>query len=393
MDSQPKLIPITLNGDNYFYWTKAATAVLTSKGLWAHVSTKRMPPTPQMATGEDNPVEVENRNKKAADEYAQWKQLDSQALVLLQGSLDSTILQSFISNDTAMSLWESLKQTYGNLSNISRIFELKKKLFNLQQNGQPFNKIQGELSALWAELEEIRPTSTDAPTVMTRAQEDKVFSILLTLDPSFNDLIYHLLRQSSLPSYEEVCMMIKREEGGRNLFTGPLELAHFTKKPSFTLRDRKSFFCDHCKHSGHTKDRCWVSNPHLKPSRYKDTPRREAAMTAGHEPVPNESSINLTSAELKGLKHLLQTFNQDSGNITTSLSIVIDSGATTHMFRDASWFTNITTSNGVVSVANGKSVPILGHGTISLFDTKLTALYVPQFQTNLLSIPKLIAGY
>ncbi|XP_019058992.1 PREDICTED: uncharacterized protein LOC104821589 [Tarenaya hassleriana] len=256
------------------------------------------------------------RNQQSVLDFNKWKQEDSQALVILQGSLEPYLLQSFISHDTTKSLWESLQNVYGNLSNVSRIFELKKKLFHLQQNDQPFNKIQGEFSALWAELEEIRPTSIDPQIVMERAQEDKVFSILTTLNASFNDLIYYVLRQPKLPTFEEVCMMIKREEGGRNLFTGPHELAHYTTKPTannYAPRDRKSFYCEHCKRQGHTKDRCWVVNPHLKPSRYKDAPRRGSAMTAGHDTTSNDGTISLTTDEMRGLKQLLQSLNKETG--------------------------------------------------------------------------------
>ncbi|XP_010541190.1 PREDICTED: uncharacterized protein LOC104814715 [Tarenaya hassleriana] len=366
MDNPQKLIPIVLNGDNYFYWTKAATAALNSKGLWDHVVSQKGP-SPQVLAAEGETAEQTalRQQQTDADFNKKWKQADSQALVILQGSLEPHILQSFISNDTAKSLWESLQSVYGNLSNISRIFELKKQLFHLQQHDQPFNKIQGEFCALWAELEEIRPTSTDPKIVMERAQEDKVFSILLTLNASFNHLVYHLLRQIKLPTFEEVCMMVKREEGGHNLFAGPHELAHYTQKSHsapFPRRDRREFFCDHCRRNGHSKERCWVLNPHLKPPKFKDNSRKGTAMTAAHVPSPTENGISLTSEEMKGLKHLLQSLHKDTGNFTFHSDIVIDSGATTHMFKDANLFHTIFNGHGFVSVANGKNVSIKGYG-------------------------------
>ncbi|XP_019056267.1 PREDICTED: uncharacterized protein LOC109116022 [Tarenaya hassleriana] len=397
MDAQPKLIPITLKGDNYFYWTKAATAALTSRGLWEHISSDQPAFPPQeVAIEGETPEQIQlrlTRHQQAVLDFNKWKQQDSQALVILQGSLDPYILQSFISHGTTKSLWEALQRVYGNLSNVSRIFELKRKLFHLQQNDQPFNKIQGDFCALWAELEEIRPTSIDPHTIMERAQEDKVFSILSTLNASFNDLIYHVLRQDKLPPFEELCMMIKREEGGRNLFSGPHELAHYVHKPSAprsSSKERRNFYCEHCKRQGHTRDQCWILNPHMKPSRYKEPPRRGSAMTAGHDTMPTENNISLTNDELKGLKHLLQSINTDSGNFTRHSSIIIDSGATTHMFCDSSWFEHITPSHGVVSVANGKSVAIKGIGPIKLFNHELMALYIPDFHANLLSISKLV---
>ncbi|XP_010545023.1 PREDICTED: uncharacterized protein LOC104817501 [Tarenaya hassleriana] len=317
METTPKLIPITLTGENYFYWTKAAMAALNSRGLWEHISVEKKVSPPQEVAAEGETPEQEqqrlSRNRQVLSDFNKWKQEDSQALVILQGSLDVHLLQSFISHATAKSLWEALNKVYGNLSNVSRIFELKRKLFHLQQNDQPFNKIQGEFCAIWAELEEVRPTSLDPQTIMKRAEEDKVFSILSTLNASYNDMIYHVLRQNILPTFEELCMMIKREETGRNYFTGPHELAHYVSKhvsSTAPVRDRKTYYCDHCKRQGHSKERCWALNPHMKPARYKEGPRKGSAMTATNE---SDNSISLTSEELKGLKHLLQSINKDSG--------------------------------------------------------------------------------
>ncbi|XP_019057023.1 PREDICTED: uncharacterized protein LOC109116315 [Tarenaya hassleriana] len=394
MDTTTKLIPITLNGDNFFYWTKAATAALNSKGLWEHISIEKKSPPPQEVAAEGETQEQTHqrlaRNRQATLDFTKWKQEDSQALVILQGSLDPHLLPTFITHASAKSLWEALNKVYGNLSNVSRIFELKRKLSHLQQHDQPLNKVQGEFSALWAELEELRPTSTDPTIVIQRAEDDKVFSFLSTLNPLFNDSIYHVLRQTKLPTFEELCMLLKREEGGRNLFSNPPELAHLAHRPSTSLvpsKERKQYFCEHCKKSGHSMERCWVLHPHMKPTRYKENPRKGSAMSAQHE---SENMLGLTTDEMKGLKHLLQSLNKDTGNLSRSPSIILDSGATTHMFCDESLFESFSPSHGVVTVANGKNVPIKGIGKVKVFDRVISALYVPAFHANLLSVSKFI---
>ncbi|XP_010529066.1 PREDICTED: uncharacterized protein LOC104806043, partial [Tarenaya hassleriana] len=394
MDTALKPIPITLNGENYFYWSKAAKATLSSKGLWNHTIDDGFSSSHQVETQEGIPVQGLQTQQAAQKEKAKWHQEDQLALVLLQGSLDQNVLQSFIALDSTKALWDALKEVYGNLSNISRIYEIKKKLSLLQQQGRPFNKVQGEYTSLWNELEEIRPVTMDPKIVVERAEEDKVFGLLLALDASFNDLVYHLLRQSKLPPFSEVCMMIKREEGGRNLFSGSLEMAHFTKKPFSPLstpREKRSFLCDHCKKPGHTKERCWILNPHLKPSRYKDhPPTKGVAMSAGNTISSAGNTISFTQDEFK--QFVLAMKEKDTGNFSSILTphIVIDSGATTHMFKDKNLFYSIEKSYGVVTVANGKFVPIEGHGIVRMFGKEFSALYVPEFSTNLLSIPKLV---
>ncbi|KAM2064745.1 hypothetical protein ACFX16_028106 [Malus domestica] len=72
---------------------------------------------------------------------------------------------------------------------------------------------------------------------------------------------------------------------------------------------------------------------------------------------------------------------------------IIDSGATDHITNKSSYldkFQNMPKSTHV-SVANGKGEPILGKGKLKLLSDEIesTALYVPSFPFQLLSIGKI----
>lgn len=63
------------------------------------------------------------------------------------------------------------------------------------------------------------------PVVLKETREqNKVFGLLLTLNPTFNNLIKHLLRADKLPSLEDVCSQVQREQGSLGLFSGKGEL-------------------------------------------------------------------------------------------------------------------------------------------------------------------------
>ncbi|XP_019058217.1 PREDICTED: uncharacterized protein LOC109116728 [Tarenaya hassleriana] len=168
--------------------------------------------------------------------------------------------------------------------------------------------VQGTYTALWTELEEIRPASVDLKVAMERSEEDKVFGLLLTLDASYNNLVYHVLRQTKLPTFAEVCMLIQREESGRNLLAGPLEMAHLTHRHlpiASASKEKHPPMCDHCKKAGHTTERCWILHPHLKPNRYKDaSSSKGAAMSAGN-------TISFTQDEFK--QFVLSLKDKESG--------------------------------------------------------------------------------
>jgi hypothetical protein len=72
--------------------------------------------------------------------------------------------------------------------------------------------------------------------------------------------------------------------------------------------------------------------------------------------------------------------------------IILDSGATDHMFCNKRFLTNLEPINydQYVIVANGVKVKINGKGDYNIFSTKVNdILYVNTFTTNLLSINKL----
>src|SRR4051812_6791876 len=112
------------------------------------------------------------------------------------------------------------------MSNISRIFEVKKALNDLQQEQKAFKELFGDFRGSWAELEMLRPQTNDPKEQNERREQDQVFGLLLTLNNSYRGLIQHILRFDKLPGLNEVCMQIQKEEGSRSLFQSTSELAH-----------------------------------------------------------------------------------------------------------------------------------------------------------------------
>ena len=45
-----------------------------------------------------------------------------------------------------------------------------------------------------------------------------MFRFLLTLNPTYNDLIKHILRADKLPTLDDVCAQIQKEGGSLGLF-------------------------------------------------------------------------------------------------------------------------------------------------------------------------------
>ena len=108
---------------------------------------------------------------------------------MLHGSLEGSILEAYSYCETPKDLWETFQKVYGNTSNLSKVFEVKRPINTLVQQEVEFTKHLGKFKALWSELEILRPNTTDETTLMERHEQDQVFGLLLTLNPAFNDII------------------------------------------------------------------------------------------------------------------------------------------------------------------------------------------------------------
>ena len=256
-------VPISLmGGRNYLLWSRLVKTAIGRLGLWSHITDEA--PAPVASTEEGG-------RELAVTDGKKWIQDDLMVLSVLQGSLEEHLLEAYSYCETPKHLWETLQKTFGNITNLSRVFELKRAINMLVQNGEEFTKHLGKYRSLWSELETLRPSTTDQELLMERREQDQVFGLLLTLDAPFNDVIKHVLRLPNLPSMEEVCAQIQKEEGSLGLFgsKGDLSLANKAEEAAQANRaayknderkygDDRRFGgnCDHCKKPGHKRSQC-----------------------------------------------------------------------------------------------------------------------------------------
>ncbi|KAL0854234.1 hypothetical protein Bca101_059386 [Brassica carinata] len=264
-------VPVALNGVNYLLWSRLVKTALGGRGLWSHVyHVAEGKSSKQTSLGEDGKEVV------VADD-GKWDQEDLMVLTIIQGSLDTPILEAYSYCETSKELWDTLQKVYGNISNLSRVFEVKKAINSLQQEDSDFTKHFGKLRALWAELEMLRPSTTDPSILHERREQDKVFGLLLTLSPIYTDLIRHILRSEKLPTFDEVCSQVQKEDGSHSLFEGKesLSLANQgaassqSQRTHYKKEEGRGLKCEHYQHEGHTKEKCWDLHPHLKPAKFR----------------------------------------------------------------------------------------------------------------------------
>ncbi|KAG7599434.1 Integrase catalytic core [Arabidopsis suecica] len=386
------VLPVTLNGDNYLLWARSAKNNLGSCGLRHHI---------EAVKGKKDPSEVkkeeeEEDEKELTPEEEKWAQEDQVVLVALQNSLETSILQAYSYCEKAKELWDILKNVYGDVSNLTRVFEVKKALNTLHMEDLDFKKYFGKYRSLLAELEMLRPPTAKPKELAMRREQDHDFGLLLGLSPSLNGLVQHILRGDELPTLDGACSQIQKEIGGLGLFhRGELptankgtmqakEEAPVANKGFYKPNDdRKNLMCEHCKRKGHTKEKCWILHPHLKPSKFKE-PR--ANMVEGSSSGQGEKSQEMGLVPAKP--------SLSSGDIVmkkADLEGRLRSPLPSHGLQTQykqRLIENVKPTNGQVATANGDRVKIEGIGQINLFEKKSDAFYMPQFTSNLLSVKK-----
>ena len=185
--------------------------------------------------------------------------------------------------------------------------------------------------------------------------------------------------------------------------------------------------CEHCKKQGHSKTNCWILHPHLRPAstnKYSQTRAHEAraqehptpsymhmgddgralvstthtgASTSHAMPQPSHEDAFIRKSDIEAL---IKALNANSGNQSinalnsihneshTARPMIIDSGASHHMIRDARLISDIKPALGSVVIANGDRIPIKGVGNLNLFDKESQVFYMPTFASNLLSVKR-----
>ena len=225
-----------------------------------------------------------------------------------------------------------MQEMYGQQNNAARIFQLKKDIAGCYQDGKPLIEHLGKLKSMWNELSLYRPHTTDSATLLKRAEEDKIFQLLASLDQEYEDLRSHILMSAEIPSLNNVCTTIQREEirkkvmnmetktnAGSSYSSAFVSSSKMSESKSFKSK-KPNITCSYCGQKKHTRDRCWVLHPLLKPKFNKDkgSQNSEAKAAVCFNSVPNDIMANFTSNPSALLGQFATYLQQhgSSGNIT-----------------------------------------------------------------------------
>ncbi|XP_068336409.1 uncharacterized protein [Pyrus communis] len=252
-----RLSSVVLNEFNYLPWSRAVSLALGGRSKLGFIN------------GSFKIHDASSPNSES------WLSKDQLVMSWLLNSMDRKLAEIFSYSESSYQLWEAVKEMYGSQNNAARVFQLKKDISDLQQDGKPFVQVLGSMKSMWNELEIYRPHTTDAALLRKRAEEDKIFQLLSSLDSTYEDLRCHILMNTELHSFTSVCATIQREEVRRKVMnigtttSVPEARAYITNEKRYKGK-HPNLKCQHCNNIGHVKDTCWILHLELKPEFMKD---------------------------------------------------------------------------------------------------------------------------
>ena len=436
MDINPnqRLSSVLLNEFNYLPWARAVSLALGGRSKLGFIDGSLPAP------GVTSP------------EYGGWLCKDQLVMSWLLNSMERKIAEIFSYSESSLTLWTTVKEMYGNQNNSARIFQLKKDISSVQQEGKTFVQHLGSLRSMWNELDVYRPHTTDPTVLLKRTEEDKIFQLLSSLSSDYEDLRSHILMNPELPSFTSICATIQREEVRRKVMNNGTKTivtearAYLTNEKRYKGKN-PHLKCLHCDNIGHVRDKCWILHPELKPDFMKDKTTQKTSRAHPRANISSSSSFNSsdpykqftanpatlinefaaylhqkkgredraaehedgsTSALLgkfagfladadrlpqQGMKGIMNAFKTALKMNELHDFWVVDSGATDHMTNQVSKLHKFEKLHkpSHVSVANGEGARIVGKGKIHLISDQIEsmALYVPSFPFQLLSVGKI----
>ncbi|XP_043710586.1 uncharacterized protein LOC122659549 [Telopea speciosissima] len=345
-------------------------------------------------------------------------------------------------------VWEELKESYSQDTNLCRIYDLYKKFFSFKQDGKSLGEYYSSLKGMWEELNVYQPISTDAAVIKSQRSEFLVAKFLSGLDSDLQSITSQLLIGEKIPSMNEAYCRLQRvispsvvkfdsaptdkdnsalftSTGGRGRGGGSTSSRDrgsnfgrgrgagsggrgtMSNTASSGSVDASSRWCTHCNRSNHTVDKCWLK--HGKPQWAREQFTNSVVSDGGADSVHSSdtapgSSTDGGNSSNDLVSQLLQRVLQLETSSSTSTAVlahsgttacfasssspwVIDSGASSHMIDKPNLFSSYTqpSMSSRISIADGSSIPINRKVSLSSDISLTNVLHVPKLPLNLLS--------
>lgn len=275
--------------------------------------------------------------------YKAWERCNNIVIGWLIASLDRLMAKSVIYYSYAHEIWSDLEERFGT-STSTQIYSLHEDLSKLSQEpnmsiAEYFTKVK----PLWDELDSLNPlpfcdcngcSCGLTKKVLKLQQNQRLMSFLMKVDEQYNPIKTNILMLPELPNVSTAYRMLQQEQRHKEI--SKMSVVHnesmafavnkrtyYDKhsthnkhhktasagsyaKPSYGSEFKRSspFFCDHCKLTGHSIDRCFKLHgypPGFKHKRFANCVQQEDSKTDKE----NKENFGLTPKQMNTLLNFL----------------------------------------------------------------------------------------
>ena len=119
-----------------------------------------------------------------------------------------TIGKTYMFLPTTKDVWDAIRETYSDAENVSQIFELKTRLWQMKQGVWEVTEYYTEMLGLWQDLdlncEEEWEFMGDSVCFKKKMENERVFKFLAGLNRELDNVRHRVLSCRPLPSIREV---------------------------------------------------------------------------------------------------------------------------------------------------------------------------------------------
>lgn len=144
IDSQPLIVGMKLNGENYPVWSVLMRNSISGRGMISHIT--GVPPPPQQA--------------------------DHCVFTWLVQNLETKLISRVMQQPTAKHIWDSLAVTYASGGDAIQIYDLYRRASTLKQGNDTLEDVWNSLSEIWTAVDLKKPNRMEYPPDIDRHNED-----------------------------------------------------------------------------------------------------------------------------------------------------------------------------------------------------------------------------
>ncbi|MBW0487248.1 hypothetical protein O181_026963, partial [Austropuccinia psidii MF-1] len=350
-------LPI-LTENNFPEWRRRTIGLLRQKKLYVHCIEETIP----SLSSETRPSAADNKIIDANIETCN----------IITNSLDSSTFSKIVVGDEEMEnaylLWSKITNRFAS-STFNSQARIWSRFSKITYNGN----LRSFISELRQSLNEIKTVGIEVG-IKTLA-----FAIITKLPDDFNSLIEKItLNTETQGSPDAILNLLHdaalKEEALKTSIESNIDSKMALNRETF--KSKTIHYCSNGRHNplaSHPPEKCWQLHPEKRPDRYQ-----------------RDAKTNYTFARaLLTIDKTLRT-----GDV---LNVVLDTGASDHMFNDRSFFSSLDKiKNSTISTGcDSSSLTAIGKGTAKLIDrngvcwTLKNSLYVPKLNTNLVALSQL----